>query len=245
MVTSFPRRWHVCLAIVLAATLLGLQALSTADTKADSSARSFRGQEIGQSNYGSGAVIGTSQPYTGGHSSFELIRSANYVPGGQSMVQTGWTMQPACGNKTAVFWEYANPAIGYVNSCTTYYPTGDKSYYNEYDGNTGYWSHGYQGYVIHSELASQTSFAQASVVTAYGETDSTSKNVQMGGPTSSQAIYLSNIKYKPGTTTPPSGWNYIKTAGNSYATCGDSPCPYGYNWGFAATVLYTYNWTNP
>ncbi len=193
-------------------------------------------------NYGSAATIGTSDPYVGSDYSFEFIRSATYSPI-QRHVQTGWIKWGYCNSgNVAVFWEYYDGS-NYVNSCTTYSPSGDKDYYNEYDGNTGYWCHGYQGYCIRSELSTTVGFSQGSVVTAYGETSQPSTYVQMGGPSSSQAVYISNIKYKPGPTTSPPNWGYVKTSGDSYLSCNASPCPYGYGSGFAATVLYTYNWT--
>lgn len=202
----------------------------------------FRGRQVNVVNYGSGATIGTSDPYVGGEYSFELIRSATYDPI-QRHVQTGWMKWAYCpGGTVSVFWEYFD-GTNYINKCTTYHPIGDQDYYNEYDGTTLYWCHGYQGFCVNSERWTDVGFNTATVVTAYGETSLSSSLVQMGGPTAGQAVYISNIKYKPGSTTPPAGWGYIKTSGASYGSCGASPCPYGYNWGFAATVLYTYNWT--
>lgn len=235
----FPRHWHYGLVIMLATAAFAIQLSTPTPTLADHN--SWRGRHVGITNYGSGATIGTSDPYVGSWASFEFIRTA---ADDGSMVQIGWSKQPACGPSPSVFWEHYTPNLGYRNACGEYFPTGDKDYYNEYDGNTGYWCLGYQGYCLHSEPASYLNFTAGSALTAYGETTHTSSSVQMGGPSQSQAVYISNIKYKPYSTAPPSAWNYVKTAGSSYLGCGEpNDCPYGYGYGFAATVLYTYNWT--
>ena len=120
-----------------------------------------------------------------------------------------------------------------------YAPSGDNDYYQEYDSNTGYWCHGYNGICVQSKNAgSVVGFATGTTVAAYGETNT--REAQMGGPSQSLAVWIRNVKYKPTSTA--SQWNYIQSTGSSYGTC-PSVCPYDYGYGLAATVLYTYNWT--
>ena len=148
-----------------------------------------------------------------------------------------------------MFWEYYNPdlAYDYVNGCNRYYPLGERNYYNEFNPASGalYWCNGYEGIVQNCEYASQTGFTTATSVVAYGETShySTATPVEMGETGQAAAVWITNISYKKVQPNPAS-WAAVQSSGVNYAGCGYSPCPYSYNWGFAATVLYTYNWTN-
>jgi hypothetical protein len=205
-------------------------------------AADFRGRRVTVSNYGSGARMGIRDPYVGSHASFELIQSRIYSPSAR-FIQTGWSRQTACGVHSSVFVEVYNPPNnpgGYTNRCNLYFPAGDADYYQEYDGNTGYWCHGYQGYCIESRYAATgVGFANASHISVYGETSN--RAAQMGGPNQSQAIWLTNVKYKPAST---GGWNWATSSlgSSSYGSCPPT-CPYGYSWGYAANTLYTYDWT--
>lgn len=61
----------------------------------------------------------------------------------------------------------------------------------------------------------------------------------MGGNGVSNAIYISNIRYFDTANNP----QLVTSTGSWYGYC-NSPCPYDFNWGTAASVLYTYDWTN-
>jgi hypothetical protein len=227
---------------MLSAVAIGLLLLSLVPSL--SSANDFRGRRVTITNYGSGARMGIRDPYVGPHASFEFVQSRIYSPASR-FIQTGWSRQPACGNNSSVFVEVYNPdfyAGGFNNTCNLYFPQGDADYYQEYDGNTGYWCHGYQGYCIKSRYAAtEVGFATASNLVVYGETNN--QAAQMGGPNQNLAIWLTNVKYKPTSTV--SSWNWATSSlgSVSYGNCSGA-CPYGYDWGYAANTLYTYNWTN-
>lgn len=193
---------------------------------------------------------GTSQPYTLSYASFELIQSRS-ITTRERFVQTGWPRQDPCGSTTFVFWESYNPDRGtpYINKCREYFPTGDKDYYNEHDGSPGtyYWCNGYQGTVLHCEYATSTGFVTANKIVAYGEASShpPSVHVVMGNVGRSQALWLTNIKYKVNQTG--TLWNYVQSgtgAGRSYAACNYDPCPYFHSYSYAASVLWVFNYSD-
>lgn len=199
----------------------------------------WRGRVVNQTNYGSGATIGTSNPSVGTSYSFEFIMSRITSPE-QRFIQTGWIKKSSCGSSPRLFVENYKDTGGYNNQCLMQYaPSGDNDYYQEYDGNTGYWCHGYNGICVQSKLASTVvGFSTGTTLAAYGEANT--RAAQMGGPSESLAVWITNVKYKPTSTA--SQWNYIQSTGSDNGTC-PATCPYDYRYGLAATVLYTYNWT--
>ncbi len=96
--------------------------------------------------------------------------------------------------------------------------------------------HDFNGTCFHSELSSCPALRTSYFVAAYGETNE--PTVQMGGTSQSTAIWFTNLRYFDTANNP----QWITSTGASYGSCA-SPCPYGFNWGMAASVLYTYNWT--
>lgn len=244
---SYRRRRYGAVLLILLATL-SIQFVYPETALAHH--RSYLGRQITVDNYGVAARIGTTNPYVqSGHASWELIRSATYSMSTNRMVQIGWGKGTVCGGAPGprVFWEYYNPQLsgngGYRNGCFTgSNPHGDNDYYIESNGS--YWCYGFNGQCVQTVYSSTVGLYDATLITAYGETTHTSSNVEMGGAGSSNAIYFSNIKYKPTASATPSQWNYVTTAGGSYVPCPESPCPYGMGFNFAATVLYVYNWTS-
>ncbi len=235
----FPSRWHYGLvAVLVLSLLLGIGAANPNPSKA---AGSWRGRVVGPvANYGAWGTIGTTQPNVPagqGNRAFEFIMSYNVDGAGkQHFVQTGWVKNPtSCGSATTVFWEYYNGST-YTNGCGMYFPTGDNDYAVRYDPSNGYWCHDFNGNCIKSEHSSLPGLTTSYYLAAYGETNDPS--VQMGGASQSTAIYLTNLRYFD--TANNTQW--ITSTGASYGSCA-SPCPYGFNWGTAACVLYTYNWT--
>ena len=129
-------------------------AIAFAALPALASAIDFRGRVITQTNYGSGATIGTSNPSVGSSYSFEFIMSRITSPE-QRFIQTGWIKRTACGSSPRVYVENYKDTGGYNGHCLMQYaPSGDNDYYQEYDGNTGYWCHGYNGTCVESKSAS-------------------------------------------------------------------------------------------
>lgn len=227
---------HIATARLIVITIL-LQPLSL-------SAADFRGRSVSVTNYGAAVTMGVRNPVVGSHASFQMLGSLNYAPEHRH-IQTGWSRQPACGTNSSVFVEVYNPPDnpgGYNNRCNLATPAGDADYYHEYDGSTGYWCHGYQGTCIESRTAaSGVGFASATNFAVFGETSD--RAAEMGGPSQAQAIWLTNVNYKPTSTS--GSWNAAtQSLGSlSYGSC-PGTCPYGYQWGYAANTLYTNNWTN-
>ena len=255
----YPRRWHVTLTIIFLMVTFGLQL--SAPESALASNVSFRGSYVFQSNYGSAATIGTSQPPVFGQASFEFLMSRQELSSEARFVQIGWSKQSGCGSATSVFAEIFNPDLGtglsaYRNRCRQYFPQSDNDYYSEYNPATSakYWCSGYNGIVIWCKYLGQnqgatlnegwTGFATANRLVAYGETGhySTSTPTVMGNTGQSLAVYITNIRYKTTGSNP--SWGPVTMTGSSYSGCAFSPCPYQWRQGLAANTLYTYNWTS-
>lgn len=214
-------------------------AIMFAVSPALASAADWRGRAIAQTNYGSGATIGTTNPNVGASASYEFIMSRVNAPENK-FIQTGWIKHVSCGSNPRVFVENYTGSGGYSNQCLMQYaPSGDNAYYQEYDAYTGYWCHGYNGMCVQSKSSSVIGFTTSSMVAAYGETHD--RVAQMGGVSQALAIWISNVSYKP--TAIASQWNYIKSTGSEYGTCTPAVCPYDYGYGTAATVFFTFNWT--
>lgn len=242
MRTYFPRRWHLGTIAILVLAAVSVQ-LSVPQPVAASHGSSL-GRSIGQTNYGAAALMGTTNPSVGSYRSGETIKARRGTGGTLGYIGSGWSKSSSCGSTPKVSWQRETSTGLFTRGCnTSLTPSGDKNYYVEHNGANLYWYAGYEGMVIMSVSYQTMGWTAATRILAFGYTSHTSSTVQLGGASPPQAIYISNIKYKPGSNSTPSQWQFVKTAGSSISTCPELSCPYGHSYGFASTVLYVYNWT--
>lgn len=217
----------------------------------------FQGRITYQPNYGSAARISTPDPAprsvnagSDGLLSFMFINSQTPLgQGTQMFIQTGWFYAVNyfgnnCGGGPRLFWEFIDfntvPA-SYQNGCTNTYPGAGSthSYGQQYDANTAYWCHLYDGNCFKSEPAFLGDGSTRSVgtnrgtqVAAYGET--TDSRIQMGGLGYSKRATISRIEYKSNSTGSFSAFTVPPYVLSNYGTCNISVCEYRSNSGGAS-----------
>lgn len=244
MSSYFPRRWYVmAVLVVLGVSAIWLQSSERASADYTSS---FMGDHVHVPTgiYGSWGTIGTTNPYADSSKSFEFIMTFNRDANGvQHFVQIGWSKQPFCGPNPTVFWEWFD-GTNYNNDsdkCDVWFPQGNNDYATQYDPSKGIWCWDYNGRCIDSRTSTYPKLTEAYDVAAYGETGN--PVADMGGIGESNAIYISNLRYFNLSGNPV----WIKYTSGAYGTgCYVPPggtCRYGDGDGYAATVLYTFNWT--
>lgn len=192
--------------------------------------------------YGAGATIGTSNPNVGStYYSREVIEARSndsfYI------LRVGWHKSFFCGSTPRFYYHRENFTTGLLQgTCIQGVPvSGDNDFYLEYNGSNQYWCHGMNGTC---RINAVNGFGVLTNLSVMGTTSQKSNPPQMGGASQGVAVWISNVKYKPTPNATPSQWLYVTSAlGGSQVNQCSGTCPYGFQTGYAASVLYTFNWT--